>query len=761
MFNALNFFNDEIDWDILLERINTISWHEVLKENHASDMHDILHTEIYNICCDHVPVKTNKDQKKNSKIIRYRQSLTKRRRKIKKRLLTATSPAAKMKITNECIEIEKKLQKSFKESQIYIEDKAVKSIKVNSKYFFSYVRAKSKVKSKIGPLLNTEGKFTNKNSEMAEILSQQYTKVFSKPSTDTVQQDDEQQNMKSILSNISISEKDFEDAIDELSPTAAAGPDGFPAILLKKGKSILATPLTILWRQSLLEGVVPDKLKRSLITPIHKGGNKSEPANYRPISLTSHLIKLFEKVLRKHIVKHMNDNNLFNESQHGFRSGRSCLSQLLEHYDTVLSILEDGANADVVYLDFAKAFDKVDHRIVLNKIQKLGIHGKVYQWIESFLSNRYQSVTVNGTISEPQKVISGVPQGSVLGPIIFLILIGDIDDDILESIVKSFADDTRVTKGIRSIEDAIQLQKDLEKVYQWTKRNNMLLNDVKFELLRHGIMDYLKNATTYKTPTGIDITTKNNVKDLGVIMSDNCMFTEQINLVIEKAKNLTSWIFRAFSTRNFNAMITLYKALVIPVLEYCSVLWCPTSPGLIQRLEEIQWSFLRKIAGSNIGNYWTCLEKLKIYSLERRRERYRIIYIWKVLENIVPNINGKIKAVSSERRGRLCTVPTVKGNGKIANIYRSSLTVHGAQLFNALPKQIRDTTNVSVEQFKKSLDAYLSKIPDMPLLNGYTAHRQAENNSIVSMQKIAKSVAAPIPLQEHLNSRGELYDPQA
>ena len=122
----------------------------------------------------------------------------------------------------------------------------------------------------------------------------------------------------------------------------------------------------------------------------------------------------------------------------------------------------------------------------------------------------------------------------------------------------------------------------------------MLLNDVKFELLRHGIMDYLKNATTYKTPTGIDITTKNNVKDLGVIMSDNCMFTEQINLVIEKAKNLTSWIFRAFSTRNFNAMITLYKALVIPVLEYCSVLWCPTSPGLIQRLEEIQWSFRGK-----------------------------------------------------------------------------------------------------------------------------------------------------------------------
>ena len=318
----------------------------------------------------------------------------------------------------------------------------------------------------------------------------------------------------------------------------------------------------------------------------------------------------------------MNDNNLFNDSQHGFRAGRSCLSQLLEHFDTVLSILEDGSNADVVYLDFAKAFDKVDHKIVLCKLKKLGIHGKIYQWIESFLTNRYQSVIVNGATSEPQEVISGVPQGSVLGPIIFLILIGDIDDDILESTVKSFADDTRVTKGVCSIEDSIQLQNDLEKVYQWTKKNNMLLNDVKFELLRHGSLDYLKNETSYKTPTGKDITTKNSVKDLGVMMSDNCMFTEQINNVIEKAKNLASWIFRAFSTRNFKAMLTLYKALVIPILEYCSVLWCPTTPGLIQRLEEIQWSFLRKIAGSNADNYWMCLEKLKIYSLERRRERY-------------------------------------------------------------------------------------------------------------------------------------------
>ena len=140
-----------------------------------------------------------------------------------------------------------------------------------------------------------------------------------------------------------------------------------------------------------------------------------------------------------------------------------CLSQLLEHFDVILDILDTGANADVVYLDFAKAFDKVDHKIVLTKMKYTGITGKIYEWLESFLLNRYQSVMVNGITSDPQKVLSGVPQGSVLGPLIFLIMIGDIDKEIVNSIVKSFADDTRATKSIKSVADVQMLQSDLQK----------------------------------------------------------------------------------------------------------------------------------------------------------------------------------------------------------------------------------------------------------------------------------------------------------
>ena len=154
-----------------------------------------------------------------------------------------------------------------------------------------------------------------------------------------------------------------------------------------------------------------------------KGGRKSSPASYRPVALTSHLMKIFEKILKKEVVSHLETNKLFNPSQHGFRTGRSCLSQLLEHFYQILECLESGSNVDVVYLDFAKAFDKVDHQIALAKLKSLGITGHVFGFFEAFLCGRTQKVCVNGHFSNPCHVISGVPQGSVLGPLIFLVML--------------------------------------------------------------------------------------------------------------------------------------------------------------------------------------------------------------------------------------------------------------------------------------------------------------------------------------------------
>ena len=273
--------------------------------------------------------------------------------------------------------------------------------------------------------------------------------------------------------------------MNEVPIISASGPDGFPAILLRKCSGSLAHPLYIIWRKSMNQGIIPKSCKCANIIPIHKGKSRAEAKNYRPVALTCILIKTFEKVVRKPIVSFLEEHLLFNAGQHGFRAAHSCLSQLLAHFDLITRHLEDGKAVDVIYLDFAKAFDKLDIGITLKKLEAMGIGGHLGQWLQSFLSNRSQTVVVNGVKSSPKPVLSGVPQGSVIGPLIFLILIGDIDKEVATSFISSFADDTRIGHEISSEEDIKALQLDLQAVYQWATNNNMEFNSEKFELIQY------------------------------------------------------------------------------------------------------------------------------------------------------------------------------------------------------------------------------------------------------------------------------------
>ena len=448
----------------------------------------------------------------------------------------------------------------------------------------------------------------------------------------------------------------------------------------------------------------------------------------------------------------MERHNLFNPSQHGFRFGRSCLSQLIANYDRILELLEKGGNVDVVYIDFAKAFDKVDFGITLSKLNTLGVTGKVGRWIHSFLTLRTQVVLVNKGQSKPTDVKSGVPQGSVLGPLLFLILLGDIDQGIAKAFLSSFADDTRIGSLITSTEDGKALQEDLETVYSWTEQNNMSLNGDKFESLRYGTDQHLRSCIEYKSNTGSVITEKNTVRDLGVLMSSDGSFKEHIQHTIEEAKKLCSWILRSFKTRESTLMITLWKSLVQSKIEYCSQLWCPLKKGDIQSIEMVQRSFLRKISGFGQLTYWEQLKQLRMYSLERRRERYRIIYIWKILEGQVPSINsvdGNSQRISSKwhpRRGRECVIPPVNRNAPkyVQNLIYSSLPIHGQQLFNILPRELRNVTGCSMDSFKRKLDRYIQCVPDEPQIPGYTAQRRAETNSLLDMTRLVSAHHEPM-----------------
>ena len=335
------------------------------------------------------------------------------------------------------------------------------------------------------------------------------------------------------------------------------------------------------------------------------------------------------------------------------------------------------------------------------------------------------------------------PKGSVLGPLIFLILMGDIDNGLFYTMLRSFADDTRVLKCISNVKEASHLQEDLFRIYDWATLNNMEFNSLKFEVLRYGADDALKLCTNYLSSSGTIIDDKDHICDLGVMMSNDCSFSTQINHIVDSATQMLSWILRSFKSRHPQMMITLWKTLVLPKIEYCSQLWNPTKKGDIQRIELVQKSLLRKIDGSYGLNYWECLSKFNLYSLQRRRERYQVIYVWKILENIVPNIgNHGIAYHFSPRIGRTCDIKQVNNNAprKIQNLREASIVVHGARLFNCLPRDIRNLSQCSTDTFKLHLDNFLRKVPDEPCIPGYTAMRQSDSISLLDMQGTIRNI---------------------
>ena len=533
-------------------------------------------------------------------------------------------------------------------------------------------------------------------------------------------------------SDITITEHDVKAAIEETRINSAPGVDCVPPVLLHKCKNQLLKPLTIIMNKSIKTGVIPDIWKEAIITPIFKGGLKELPSNYRPVSLTSQLAKLLERIVRWYLVKYMELNNAFPESQHGFRSNRSTVSQLLEHYDDIISALEEGSNIDIIMLDFSKAFDKINISILLKKLKFLGIGGNIAKWTANFLIKRKQKVIVNKQSSKWSEVKSGVPQGSILAALFFLIYISDIGDEIEHSSIASYADDSKVKRNIKVRSDAEKLQSDLTKVYKWTDKNLMQFNITKFEILRIGKQETLKAETFYKTPDDTLIKENDVVKDLGVLFNKHGNFDDHLKVKIAKCNKMCGYILRTFVTREPGPLMTLFKSLVIPIMDYCSIIWNPSKRKDIQAIEKIQRNFTKRINGLQDLSYYERLKKLNIYSMERRRERYELLYTFKILNHSVPNVGLKWKFFP--RRGREIVPPPVQKNSRKSamTMRRNSFRGKAAYLFNCLPESLRNTSSdTPMPTIKRALDKFLSRVTDEPVLSGYCRSNDAASNSIV------------------------------
>ena len=524
----------------------------------------------------------------------------------------------------------------------------------------------------------------------------------------------------------------IEKAIDELKPYSGTSVNDIPALVLKRCKHQVSYPIFCIWKKSMSTGKVPPALKVQYIAPIFKKGDKTKSANYRPVSLTSHLIKIYERVVRKQMATFLEDGNLLSTSQHGFRKGRSCLTQLLHHYDNLLQNLLEDKVTDVLYLDFSKAFDKVDHEILLRKLHNIGIRGKLYNWISDFLTERKQTVQVDGKSSIPELVISGVPQGTVLGPLLFIVHVDDMGQVIIIVLIGCFADDTRLSKALRAgliEEDMLALQTDLHNIIQWALDNNMELNESKFDLLCYSsrpAAELLKNLPFtqslfhYETPDGTSISSTDVVRDLGVNMSPDYTWSKHINTIAEDGRKMLGWVLSVFKDRSKLTMLTLYKSMIRCKIEYCCPLWDPSSLSDIKKLEQVQRMFTSKVQGCKDMSYWDRLKHLQLQSLQRRRERYILIHNWKILNDLTNNDVG----ISFEdkdnltRMGVTANVPPLPRSipARSITLFENSFAVRAPKLWNCLPKLIKGAK--TLETFKSSLGSFTDQIPDLPPVNG-------------------------------------------
>jgi ribonuclease P/MRP protein subunit RPP40 len=431
-----------------------------------------------------------------------------------------------------------------------------------------------------------------------------------------------------------------------------------------------------------------------------------------------------ERAMRTPIVDHLEATGQIDQSQHGARAGRSTLSQLLIHYDAVLKLIENGRNCEQLYLDFSKAFDKVDHSLLIKKLAAMGIRGNLGIWLGKFLLGRTQAVRVGSKISSWTSVISGVPQGTVLGPLFFLCFIADLGGDLAmgSSLILKFVDDTKLIKGVATPEDIEALQDDLENLYQWQQANNMEWNGGKFQALRMGYNQTLREEALLFTPNHDDpIEEFEVVKDLGVLMDRLGTFGPQRSKANAKAKQKAGWILRTFKSRDLFTMRTLWNTLVRPHQDYCSQLWSPVGlAGDLLEQEAPLRSFTRRIRGFSILNYWERLSAANLYSSERRQERYKILYAFKALRGLVPECGIRVDTSPESRRGRTLEIPLISAPRSfmaVKTLRDKSFQNEAPKLFNALPSHLRNL-NTTIETFKAHLDSFLETIPDQPSIPG-------------------------------------------
>ena len=684
----------KVDEDFINNKSNEINWGFSSDDLSVESMWSEIYSKIQSIS-DQVPdriLKTNRNGDILGKLPWDTSKLV-RKRKEKDQRWKEFDILPTMINFQTALSKQGEYQKFEFEAKVKYEKKIIRNSKSNSKPLFNYLRSKNKLRKTVSNLKSTDGNNSKTPKETAQILANFFQSVFQEEHYGPLTEDSylSKHHINKIMEDLIILPRDVKQLLTEINMNKSMGPDDIHPKLLKflASNDNFVKALTQLFNVCVKEESIPNIWKTAFVIPLHKKGSVHLAENYRPISLTCILCKIYEKLIRRHILYYVSD--IISDNQHGFVSGKSCNSNLLETLDKVNDFLAEDNCADILYFDFLKAFDSVSHYRLLTKLQALGINSKFLNIIKNFLCERTMKVVVGDAQSKAVPVSSGVPQGSVLGPLLFLLFINDLPECV-KNIVKLFADDVKM---IVSPNNFREVQIDLCALSLWENKWLLRFNLEKCMVLHIG----KSNPHHCYNFSGSILKSTEKEKDLGIIFNGKLNFEDAIRAFITKAKSCMFWFLRNTISRNPEVMKKGFNTVVRPHLEYCCQVWSPKARhgnwGLILEMEGVQRTFTRMIDGMDDLSYKERLQKLGLTTLLERRMRGDLIETFKILNG--HNNYGIDFFNLSSRTNNLIARP-----GKINRF--NFITERVLHFWNKLPQYVKDKD--SINSFKNSLDAF-------------------------------------------------------
>ena len=687
------------DWSSIKAYLNNVDFFQLFNSNQPPSVIMDEFYQIINKCIElYVPQKRNAVSRK-SRLVKYPYCIRRLLRKkatawrIHRTFHTAESLASYKKVASEC----KSAIYSF---MLTYENQLIANANIGS--FYRYANSKLRSRSAAGPLCDREGILVTDSLGRASILQQTFTSNFT---TDNgiLPQVTYIRKSSNILSRIYFTSALVRRAIKRLKLKTKGGPDGIPPSFFINCCDELCYPLSLLFTFSFENSILPAVWLTSFITPIFKKGNPADANNYRPIALTATMCKLMEFVIKDQMVQFLVDKGHISKRQHAFIKHHSTASNLLECLRDWSIGLDGHMQTDVIYIDFAKAFDSIVPSKLLFKLEQYGISGQLLKWLSGFLTNRTQRVIIDYCFSSECAVISGVPQGSVLGPILFLVYINDIDSVCCgNTVLQLFADDAKLFSKINIDTVTSTLQQSLDKLASWAKEWQLSININKCAVL--SISNKPQPARLTYFINGIAIPCCSSYVDLGITISCDLSFERHINNIVSKARQRVSTLFRGFLSRNLSTMRLAFISYIRPILEYNGIIWNPCHIYHIDLIENVQRNFTKRIPSISSLPYSERLALLDLDLLELRRLRFDLIYYYKVLNHLTPfNPDEVFTTYLPAARSRSET-PYLQKPIKATNRLLSTSFHRNIDAWNALPAALRSSP--SLPAFKRGLKQF-------------------------------------------------------